>query len=375
MAADILYLRGERVRSIQGGADLVSDSALRILKRRYGDSAVAEFYADEIAQRNGESAGPLASVARCLAGRYPACTRSVCREVEETCARGARLLFVDQSMYALACRTLPAAAPHTKIAVLFHNVERRFYIERALRARKAHNVLLVPGIARAERLAMRRADLVIALSERDSIGLENEYGRGADLVLPPGLTDRGPARRIPKSADDAAAASELRMLFAGSAFPPNVDGVRWFIRNVLPDVNGSLTVAGRGFERLRPEFESASVRVPGGVPDLEPLYAEADVVISPIFWGSGIKIKTAEAFMYGLPLVGSAEALEGYDAGRAGALRADTPEEFARALSALSDPRERHARGALARQYFLDALSFDKAEALLGAALDRLVQR
>lgn len=372
MAADIVYLRGERVRSVQGGADLVSGTVLAVLKRRFGETAVAELYADEIARRHGESTGPVASLGRSLVGRYPACTRAVCREVEDACAAGARLLFVDQSMYALACRSLHTLAPRVKIAVLFHNIERRFYLERALRARRPHNFLLVPGIARAERLAVRRAHLAIVLSDRDSRGLQAEYGRPADLVLPPGLEDRGPAR--PVAADRAEVpGAPARMLFAGSAFPPNVEGVRWFIRQVLPRVEGTLTVAGRGFEEYRTEFESDRVHVPGGVPDLRPYYQEADLVVSPIFWGSGIKMKTAEAFMYGLPLVGSAEALEGYDADRALALRADSPEAFAAALAVLADPRERARRGEAARRYFTEALSAAAAEAALNLALDRIL--
>lgn len=39
----------------------------------------------------------------------------------------------------------------------------------------------------------------------------------------------------------------------------------------------------------------------------------ADFLIAPIFEGSGMKLKTAEALMYGKTVFGTTEAFEGYD--------------------------------------------------------------
>ena len=55
------------------------------------------------------------------------------------------------------------------------------------------------------------------------------------------------------------------------------------------------------------------MQVVGTVDCLETWYEKADVVISPIFLGSGMKTKTAEALMYGKPILGTKEAFEGYD--------------------------------------------------------------
>ncbi len=38
-----------------------------------------------------------------------------------------------------------------------------------------------------------------------------------------------------------------------------------------------------------------------------------DYIISPIFVGGGMKVKTCEALMYGKNIIGTSESFEGYD--------------------------------------------------------------
>lgn len=56
------------------------------------------------------------------------------------------------------------------------------------------------------------------------------------------------------------------------------------------------------------------VEVIGSVPDLTPYINEADIMILPIFKGSGMKVKTCESLMFGKNILGTDEAFEGYDA-------------------------------------------------------------
>jgi polysaccharide biosynthesis protein PslH len=361
----IIYVRGGAVRSFSGGADLISSSVKRMLDERYGAAEIGCVYMDEL----GKAPGKPRSLARAAAGRYPFYGRAASALVKAGARAGAELLFVDQSVYGLACAEAKAVSPGISCAVLFHNDERRYYAERAARGGKAHDLLLLPAIARAERAAMRKADLCIALSARDAMCLEEDYGRRPELVLPPGLEDRFNGGVSPAAESEEPG---LRMLFVGSAFAPNLDAVRWFVKNVLPLVPGKLKVVGSGFEAHRAELGRGRVEIAGFVPDLGAVYSEADCVVSPVSWGSGIKVKTAEAFMHGMPLVGCAEALEGYDPEAAGAIRADDAESFAAALRSLESPESRQVRGRAARRYFLDALSYPAAKEKMDAALAAL---
>jgi glycosyltransferase involved in cell wall biosynthesis len=88
------------------------------------------------------------------------------------------------------------------------------------------------------------------------------------------------------------------------------------------------------------------------VDDLRPLYGGSSLVVAPIFWGSGIRIKLLEALACGLPVVTTALAAEGIalEAGRS-ALFAERPREFAAAIVLLlDDPALRLRLGAAGRE-------------------------
>lgn len=362
MGVKALYLRGGAVRGVYGGADVVSASVYAALEGFFGPDGVRGIYMDELEGRPGR----LRSLSRALAGRFPLYAPAAYAELKRGLEDGASLLFVDQSVYGAACREAKALNPRCAVAALFHNDERRYLLRSALRGGAAAELLKLPSVTRAERDAMERADLAIALSGRDADELERDYGRRPELILPPMVPDRRPA---PKAYREG----EPRYLFVGSAFKPNVEAARFLARRVMPLVPGSLTVAGRGFDAYAAELGSARVRVLGFVEDLDGLYARADAVASPVPWGSGIKVKTAEAFMYGMPFVGSPEALEGYDAAAAGARTARSPADYAQALTELRDPEHYAAAAAAARSYYLRSLSPAAGGALLTDALRRIL--
>lgn len=85
----------------------------------------------------------------------------------------------------------------------------------------------------------------------------------------------------------------------------------------------------------------------GVVGDLAPLYAEAGVVISPLFTGSGLKIKLVEALAAGKAVVGTNITAQGVEAQVAGAMMiADEAGAFADACVRLLENKS--ARAALA---------------------------
>ncbi|WP_166667400.1 glycosyltransferase family 4 protein [Hypnocyclicus thermotrophus] len=103
------------------------------------------------------------------------------------------------------------------------------------------------------------------------------------------------------------------MLFVGSYFFANIEGITWFVKNVMPEIEGKLYIVGKGMEKLREELSRENVEVVGGVEDLAEYYYNANFIVAPIFSGSGMKVKTAEALMYGKTIFGTKEAFEGYE--------------------------------------------------------------
>jgi succinoglycan biosynthesis protein ExoO len=151
------------------------------------------------------------------------------------------------------------------------------------------------------------------------------------------------------------------LLFVGSNTAPNIVGLAWFFREVWPLVRqkrprARLLVAGSVARGLGAAPDG--VKMLGVIGDLAPLYRDAGVVISPLYTGSGLKIKLIEALAAGKAVVGTSVTVQGVEDVVVGAMaREDEPARFAAALAALlGDAGKRHtlARAALecARTHF-----------------------
>ena len=145
-----------------------------------------------------------------------------------------------------------------------------------------------------------------------------------------------PVCRDPNAADE--------VLFVGNYLhPPNAEGALWLARQVWPLVRrqrpaARLTLAGRGPTATIQALAADDIRVPGTVADLHDLYRASSVVVAPIFWGSGVRIKIIEALACGLPLVATPLAAEGIDLmHETSALFAAEPATFAAAIIRLLD--------------------------------------
>ncbi len=76
--------------------------------------------------------------------------------------------------------------------------------------------------------------------------------------------------------------------------------------------------------------------VTGHVPDVEPYFQRCKLSVAPLRYGAGVKGKIHLSMSYGVPVIGSAVALEGISA-RQGkeCMIADTPAEFCHAITAV----------------------------------------
>lgn len=104
------------------------------------------------------------------------------------------------------------------------------------------------------------------------------------------------------------------MLFVGSLrYLPNVDGLLWFIRSVLPRLPGArLRIVGRAPpESLRVHARAGRVEFMGYVEDLATAYREAALAIAPMRSGGGTRLKILEAAAHGVPVVATRVAAAG----------------------------------------------------------------
>jgi len=122
---------------------------------------------------------------------------------------------------------------------------------------------------------------------------------------------------------------------------PNADGLRWFVTNVLPLVRHTIPwvrvhVTGANPPPDLLELADPNLRFVGHVADISALYGRTRVVIAPIRFGAGVKVKTVQALQHGVPVVSTSCGAEGIDTYGVDAIAVgDDPADFAHLLVTL----------------------------------------
>ncbi|RMF48271.1 MAG: glycosyltransferase [Bacteroidetes bacterium] len=138
---------------------------------------------------------------------------------------------------------------------------------------------------------------------------------------------------------------------------PNQQAVVWLLEKVWPAFRrrfpeAELSIAGRNCPRWLYRYADSHTHILGEVPNALEFFHRHEIFLSPLFSGSGIRIKLIEAFATGRAIVATSIAAESLTFQDGVHLHiADTPEAFLEAMSLLyADPVHRQQMGAAARQ-------------------------
>jgi len=162
--------------------------------------------------------------------------------------------------------------------------------------------------AEEERLALDRADIVWAIKEQEAEFFRTLTSRPVRTLLhaEPPLPPR------PAPSTDGV----LRLGIVGGRNNINAANIRTFLgvadaylrRTLLPV---EILVAGSVCSLLE-EVKRPYLRLLGTVESMDELYDAVDVVLAPLAFSTGLKIKVGEALSRGKPLVSHVHAFEGY---------------------------------------------------------------
>lgn len=275
-------------------------------------------------------------------------------------AKGYEYVFIDRSLFGIIAKALKVANYPGKIITSFQNVE-VLYMDAKMPKHLPFRNVLIHLADKNDRWSCIYSDIVITLNERDKNELAMRYGREADVILPVTLEDKCAQMVFDKK---AMTGKRPLCLFLGSYFLANNEGILWFMRNVYPHVDVEVKIVGRGMAKLKEEQPDLlrDIKVISDAPDIVPYFQEADMMVLPIFSGSGMKVKTCESLMYGKNIIATDEALEGYAVEEGvSAWRCNTAEEFITCINDFSaHPRTRFNHAA--RQCFLDNYSNEAVE-------------
>jgi polysaccharide biosynthesis protein PslH len=304
-------------------------------------------------------------------------------------------LLAEQRFDAVVCDFLPPLVNMPERlpcpTILFtHNVEAEIWRRHAETATNLAAKLLLGQqwnrMLRFERDALRRFDLVLAVSNADADTFERLY---------PGAL-RSPAHVVQTGVDTqffqplGTSVRPAHMVFTGSMdWLPNEDGMQWFVRDILPLVRrdepaATLSIIGRSpTPAVRRLAEQPGIEVTGRVDDVRPHVAAGAVYVVPLRIGGGTRLKIFEAMAMAKAVVSTTVGAEGLPVTHdRDVVIADDPARFASEIVRLvrdTDGRQRieqEARRLVVEKYDWSAVAQDFEEALarLGSArpLERL---
>lgn len=208
---------------------------------------------------------------------------------------------------------------------------------------------------RREKRALARFPILTVCSQQDRAYLGNDP---RIHVIPNGF-------ELPAAAGRDPARPRLGMI-GSFAFPPNIDGLQWFLAEVWPLVTeavpeAELRLIGAESDRLAAAAGDARITGLGYVDDPGAEIASWSAFIVPLRLGAGTRVKIAESFARSCATVSTSLGAFGYPVENGQEiLIADTPAAFAEACRALlRDPALRARIGRAGRDFFLANLSWD----------------
>jgi len=200
-----------------------------------------------------------------------------------------------------------------------------------------------PKLARYEGRVCREFDHVLAVTEEDKQALAQLAGTPCSITVVPIATAPdtvGVVQRQPDARD---------IVSVGSMFyPPNVEGVLWFADEVYPLIKAQLPdvklylIGSRPARAIRRLGErDPSIVVTGYVEDLAPYLARSAVMIAPLHFGSGMRVKILDSLARGMPLVSTPFGCQGIHVTHdENILIADAPEDFAAMVQQVIEDRD-----------------------------------
>lgn len=138
--------------------------------------------------------------------------------------------------------------------------------------------------------------------------------------------------------------------FASMDWMPNVEAVNWFMDHVWPRVvkqkpDVKLVLAGRGMpDQLKSLQEvNQNITIINDVKDSSEFYNHYDIMLVPLWSGSGLRIKLVEGLAYGKAIITTSIGAEGIPySHNKDMMIADTAEDFSDAiLSLLNEPEKK----------------------------------
>jgi glycosyltransferase involved in cell wall biosynthesis len=228
--------------------------------------------------------------------------------------------------------------PRARIILRAHNIEHEVWdgVSQDMRnpLKKAYLRFATNKLRKDELLLFEKIDALMPVTKRDGDVFTSLGYNGFMHILPVTL----PVPQFNEWVERNEGA--FRVGFIGSMdWLPNKDGLTWFIQEVVrsftawEDNRVRFVFAGRHSPKELMDMEGEFITVLGEVDDVATFYQHVDVVVIPVFRGSGVRVKALEAMQYRRSVISTRKGIEGLDiAHKLHFMQADSRDEFIDAI-------------------------------------------
>jgi GT2 family glycosyltransferase len=225
----------------------------------------------------------------------------------------------------------------------------------------------------AELATVMASDLTLSYTDVEISVLESHLTSPAKLARLPWVVETAKRPRKPFSQ------TKDILFLGGFGHPPNVQAVKFFAAEVMPQLRKTLpdvvfNVVGSSPTPEVLALASDAVQITGYVADLEEVFDASRIFVAPLLAGAGIKGKVLEGIARGAAMVLSHVAAEGTGlVDGVDCLIAKTPEEWATAVARLYGDEPLWATlGANAQRAAETRFSFEAGAELMRSALAKV---
>lgn len=303
--------------------DIGSKVHLQALKDIYGHNEVfiidllnSQCIREERYVSYGDYRGLKNRIERWTQGNIPYISNAIINDIIDIIERyKISLIFMEESDLGNLTKRIKTVNPDAHIICFYHDISADLFAQRRRQASwtKPHYKFLDCNITiYQEKLNQKYCDENWVFHQCDKEKFERFYGYSPTALIPlaspiPRINDITKEAIVP-------AGKCKKLLFVCSSYYVNRMGFRWFYDNVLPGLqfDFQMNIVGTGSKNLSDFCTDGRVNLLGTVDSLAQYYLDADIVITPIFDGGGMKVKTMEAVSYGKCIVGSSESLHGF---------------------------------------------------------------
>jgi len=257
------------------------------------------------------------------------------------------IVFFDVSMHGRLVKKIKVKYPEIKLIVNFHNNENRYCFDLV----KSSGLIYLPIWLSAwynEKLSLKYSDLNIFITENDKQSFSDV--KAPSIIIPVTLADNYKNINIQDREK-----TKYYILFVGSAFYANLHGAHFLIKSIAPYISCNILIVGKGMKAaLFNDKLPKNVYVEDFVENLTEIYNSASAFVAPLFMGSGMKVKLAEAMMYGKKIIATTFAFYGYKIDDHCCSICDTADDFIKEINNTDMSKQFYEQS---RNLFLDHYS------------------